>query len=107
MNRKYVIVILILIIIVCVFYGKKSNDNEINNNIEEGNKTYYNIVINEETGENEYIIYNSVTNEEIVRVSEDEKYKLDIYETDPDFEEIESDEIVMPEFGNEPDIIVE
>lgn len=88
-TNKLIIVIAIILIIVCLFVGNSKNKEvDIINqeSQQEVKEITYNTVINEETGEEEYVVYNKETGEEITRVREE--HQLKIYELDPNYEEL-------------------
>lgn len=85
MNKKIFLIIIVFVLLVFIWFMKFKNEENIIET-EKYNEIYYETITND--GKNEYVIYNSKTGLEITRISEDEKYKIDIYETDPEFEEI-------------------
>lgn len=85
MNKKIFLIIIVFVLLVFIWFMKSKDEEDIIQN-EKYNEIYYETITND--GKNEYVIYNSKTGLEITRISEDEKYKIDIYETDPEFEEI-------------------
>ena len=99
-TNKLVIVVAIVLIIVCVVVGnnKKQESDIITQETEQQVKEIaYNTVINEETGEEEYVVYDKDTGKEITRVKEE--YQLEIYKVDPNYEElpVESEDGQMDE----------
>lgn len=87
--NKLIIVIAIILIIVCLFVGNNKNKeiDIINQDDKQQVKEItYNTVINEETGEEEYVVYDKDTGREITRVKEE--YQLEIYKMDPNYEEL-------------------
>lgn len=85
MNKKVFLIIIVFILLFFIWFMKSRKEDNIIQT-EKYNEIYYETITND--GKNEYVIYNSKTGLEITRISEDEKYKIDIYETDPDYEEI-------------------
>ena len=88
-TNKLVIVIAIILIIVCLIAGKNKNQEMDIINQESGQQVKeiaYNTVINEETGKEEYVVYDKDTGREITRVQEE--YQLEIYKVDPNYEEL-------------------
>ena len=88
-TNKLIIVIAIILIIVCLFVGNNKNK-ELDIINQDGKQQVkeirYNTVINEETGEEEYVVYDKETGKEITRVKEE--YQLEIYKMDPNYEEL-------------------
>jgi len=83
-----VIIVAICLIIICLFVINKKPDNNNENStsqVMETNEMVVNRVINE-SGDDEYIVYDKKTGAEKTRV--DEEYQLKIYELDPDYEEL-------------------
>ena len=99
-TNKLIIVIAIILIIVCLFVGNSKNKEvDIINqeSQQEVKEITYNTVINEETGEEEYVVYDKDTGKEITRVQDE--HQLKIYEINPNYEElpVESQEYQMDE----------
>ena len=88
-TNKLVILVAIILIIICIFAGDKTKNEKINISSEQGSQTIkeitYNMVTNEITGEEEYVVYDKETGREITRVQDE--HQLKIYEIDPNYEE--------------------
>lgn len=88
-TNKLVIIVAIILIIVCLIAGNNRNQEVDIINEESGQQVKevaYNTVINEETGKEEYVVYDKDTGREITRVQEE--YQLEIYKVDPNYEEL-------------------
>ena len=98
MSRKNLIiicsVILIVIILIIVFVNKKKNNKQETTNT---NYTYnYKTEFNEETGDEQYIVYNEQTGEKIVELNDPTMVQL--YLDNPDYY-VDYDINASPEAG--------
>ena len=89
MTKKQLIIVgssiaIIILILIIVLVNKKKTP--VENVVEETSGVE---IVESDNG---YIVYNKKTGREITKVSEDEKYKLRIYELDPNYQEIKHEE---------------